>query len=229
MFDAVETWRPSIVVSQVAERKLFYHGVDHQIDGFETIYHPNFRPAAGGRLLKAMLLRNQDPAAAKAAIVDHVGELAKDPVHAFSIALVMESAGDIDAAQRLIDDALEQRPDQPSFNALAARIALAKGQLATAVSFAAAAARLAPSNGYFHELHTYCVVQADGAAAAVKLVEAALRHVTDHPNLWYWASVCHAAVHQMAPAKAAIDCALALAPDDAAYLAHDEHVRSFAR
>jgi hypothetical protein len=33
----------------------------------------------------------------------------------------------------------------------------------------------------------------------------------------------------MAPAKAAIDCALALAPDDAAYLAHDEHVRSFAR
>ncbi len=228
MFDVVETWQPTIVVSQVAERKLFYHGEDHQIDGFETIYHPEFRPAAGGRLLRAMLLRGEDSAAAKAIIADHVAELQTDPVHAFSVALIMEGAGDIDAAERLIEGALRQRPDQPSFNALAARIALAKGRLDVAVSFAAAAARLAPYNGYFHELYAYCLVQAAGAAAAVEVLGTALEHVTDHPNLWYWASVCHAAVQQMAQARAAIDCALALVPNDPAYLAQKEHLRGVA-
>jgi hypothetical protein len=220
LLDAVDAWGANLVVSQIAERKLFYYESDHLLDGYATTYGASFRGPAGARLLKALLLLREDPAEAARLIAADEATLLQDPLHAYSAALVSEANGDAARAERFIAAARAGDPDQPSFMALAARIALACGRLSDAVADAAQAARAAPYNGYFHELSTYCLVQAHEPAAALAAVEAGLTRVNDSPNLWFWASVCHQAVGNGEEAAARIVEALRLSPGNAVYEAH---------
>jgi Flp pilus assembly protein TadD len=219
LLDAVDDWKANLVVSQVAERKLFFCESDHQLDGYHTIYGGSFRNPAGARLLKALLLVREDPAEAARLVADDGQTLAADPVQAYSAALIHEANGDLVQAARFAAAAVALQPDQPSFLALAGRISLGLGRLEEAVGLTAEAAGLAPYNGYFRELHIYTLVQAHDVPGALAVAEAALERVTDSANLWYWASVCHDALGHGPEALARITQALRLSPADPAYMA----------
>ena len=82
-----------------------------------------------------------------------------------------------------------------------------------------------PANGYFHELLAYCLVQAQNIPSALAAANQGLLHVKDHPNLWYWASICNNALGQKQQALEGIEQALALAPNDPAYLNHHAKIQ----
>jgi hypothetical protein len=223
MLDAVDAWRADLVVSQVAERKLIFCESDHQLDSYATMFGGDFRTPSGAALLKALLLLGQDPAESARLIAPHADTLCHDPVHAFSAALICEANGDTAGAAAFAEAALADRPDQPNTLALAGRIALGAGRLDDAVRLTARAAEAAPDNGYFQELHVYCLVQAHDLAAAAAAVAQALDSIPDSANLWFWGSVCHDAMGDAAAARHCIRQALDLVPGEAAYLA--QHAR----
>jgi hypothetical protein len=219
MLDAVDDWQADLVVSQVAERKLIFRESDHQLDGYTTLFGGNFRTQAGAALLKALLLLREDPAESARLIAGHADALAEDAVQAYSAALICEANGDAGTAARFAETALASRPDHPSFLALAGRIALGAGRIQDAVGYTGKAVSAAPYNGYFHELHVYCLVQAHELPAALGAVTAALDAIPDSANLWFWGSVCHEASNQPEAALRCIREALRLVPADPAYAA----------
>ena len=220
LLDAVDNWHADLVVSQVAERKLLFAEPDHQLDDYATMFGANFRSPEGALLLKASLLKSQDPAQAASLIAGIGDAFAAHPMHAYAASLIHEANGDIESAGRFIRAAVRLQPDQPSFLALAGRVALGAGRLQDAVDYTGKAAAAAPYNGYFHELHVYCLVQAHDFPAALAAADAALARITDSANLWFWGSVCHEASGQPAQAHRYIEQALRLVPGDAAYEAH---------
>jgi hypothetical protein len=215
--DAVDQWRADIVVSQVAERKLVFGESDHQLDGYNAIYSGNFRSPAGGRLLKALLLHDANPAEAAALIEGDRDILMGDPVHAYSAALISEANRDIAAATAYIGASLSHAPDEASSLALAARIALARGSLDNAVRLSAAAVYQAPYNGYYHEFHAYALLQEGGGDTALSVIDRALSRITDSANLWFWGSLCHEAVGHGMEAAHCVREALRLQPTNPTY------------
>ena len=227
MLDAVDDWQADLVVSQVAERKLFFCETDHQLESYTTIFGATFDGPAGARLLKALLVRSEDPALAASLVAADHAELVQDPVHAFSLALIHESAGKIDTARHFAAQADRSRPEQPSFLALSARIYLASGEIMRAVDCARRAAEIAPNNGYFHELHCYTLVQAHDAQAALRVAQSALSRIRDSANLWYWSSVCQQAAGRAEAALSDLRNALKLSPDNPIYQIQYENLQRY--
>jgi hypothetical protein len=194
MMDLVERFAPDVVISQVAERKLCFLESDHQLEGYDTLYRGGYGSPVGKRLLQARIVMPADRAGALRMIENDDAQLRENAEHAFGAALIHEAAGRLQSADDLAQSALAARPENASFLALAARTALACGRLGQAAELAAAAAARGPYNGYFHELLVYCLMQNGQAPAALEAAEAALAHITDHANLWYWASVLQEAI-----------------------------------
>jgi hypothetical protein len=217
--DAVDQWQADIVISEVAERKLFFPESDHQLDGYQAIYGGNFRSPAGGRLLKALLLYGTEPGAAAALIDADRPVLAEDPVHAYSAALICEANRDMAAAKAYAEASLAHAPDEASTRALAARIALGLGHFKDAVRLSGNAMETAPYNGYYQEFHVYALLQNGEGDAALRVVDQALARITDSANLWFWGSLCHEAAGHGARAARCAEEAFRLQPGNATYAA----------
>lgn len=194
MMDLVESWRPDVVISQVAERKLCFLESDHQLEGYDTLYRTATGTPSGKRLSQARVIMAEDRAGALRLIENDADEIRDNAEQAFGAAVIYEAAGRIQSADDLAQSALAARPENASFLALAARTALGCGRLGQAAELAAEAAARGPYNGYFHELHVYCLMQNGQAPAALEAAEDALAHIKDHANLWYWASVLQDAI-----------------------------------
>ena len=219
-FDAVDRWEADIVISQVAERKLIFAESDHQLDDYQSTFGSTFRGPAGGRLLKALLLYKSSPGEAASLIAEDRQVFMDDAVQAYSAALICEAHGDIQAAQAYVAASLALAPDEASTLTLAARIALALGNLKDAVRLSGEAVRIAPFNGYYHEFHVYAQLQDGDGDAALGSVESALMRITDSANLWFWGSLCHDAAGHGARAARCANEALRLQPRNAVYIAH---------
>ncbi len=217
MIDAVDTWGADIVISEVAERKLSFIESDHQLEGYNTMFGANYRTSDGRVLLQARLMLPQDPAGALELVEGRKETYKRNHGQSFSTAIIYESNGRQEEANELALAALEQEPEQASYVALAARTALACGRFQEATSLSQKAASLAPYNGYFHELHAYCLICQNEAAKALRVIEDALASIDDHPNLFYWASLLHLGSGDVPMAHARNGEAIRLAPDNAAY------------
>jgi Flp pilus assembly protein TadD len=217
MLDAVDHWGADIVVSEVAERKLGFIESDHQLEGYATMFGANYRTSDGKLLLQARLMLSHDPAGALLLIEDRKETYKRNHGQAFSAAIIYESNGRSEEANELAQAALSQEPEQAPYAALAARTALACGRSQEATNLSQSAARLAPYNGYFHELYAYCLICQTEAAQALRVVEDALLIIDDHPNLYYWSSLLHLGSGDVYTARARNLEAISLAPENAVY------------
>ncbi len=217
LLDAVDSWGADIVITEVAERKLEFIETDHQLEGYDTMFGAETHSAEAKCLLQARLMLADDPAGALRQIEEHVEVYKHDHRQAFSAAIVYEANGRSDEASDLANSALALSPSQGAYAALAGRTALARGELADAVSLTGRAKDLAAYNGYFHELHAYCLLQNSEPLQALRVIEEALATIDDHPNLHYWASVLHLGARDTQAASTRIQQAISLAPRNSAY------------
>ncbi len=225
MLDVIDSWHSDVVVSQVAERKLCFLETDHQLEGYDTLYKGVYGSPAGKRLLQARLGLGGNPAAALALIDEDFDAYRGHPEQAFSAALIYEANGQAESADELAQNALAARPTHASFLALAARTALACRRASQAVELAGEAAMRAPYNGYFHELHTYCLMQDAQPRQALAAAEDALGHIEDHANLWYWASILQEAIGSKRLAADRAQRAHGLDPEHALYTEQVEKLK----
>jgi hypothetical protein len=93
------------------------------------------------------------------------------------------------------------------------------------VELAGEAAMRAPYNGYFHELHTYCLMQDAQPRQALAAAEDALGHIEDHANLWYWASILQEAIGSKRLAADRAQRAHGLDPEHALYTEQVEKLK----
>jgi hypothetical protein len=224
MLDAVDDWRPDIVVSEIAERKLLFLDSDHQPEGYRTIFNTDYRSAHGRRLLQARIILGDDKAAALKLIADDLDALAADPQQAFSAGIIHEANESWAVAEELAHAALQARPTDPSFLGLAARCALGLGRVGEAIALARSAAEGQPYNGYFSELLAYSLLQDGQVEAALEAAESGLARIHDHPNLWYLASLLRASAQDEAGALPHLREAMGLDPGNPVYRALHEQI-----
>ena len=219
MLDAVDEWRPDVVISEVAERRLVAFQSDHQFHGYGWMYLSDHEGDVGRAVLAALNLMPHDPAAAASVIRDIGPGLHDDPSHAYSAAHVLEAAGDPGAASGFVERIIEARPGDAAALSLAARLVLGAGRAGEAVSFLERAVEAAPWNGAHQELLAYALIQDNRPVEASAAAERALATIDDHANLWYWAGILREASGRSADAAEAASRALALDPCNDAYRA----------
>lgn len=222
--DAVDEWKPDIVVNQVGERRLFAYETDHRAATFDDVFRSDFTSPLGRKAQQAMLLvRAGDPAGALSAIDGFAGEPELAPDHAYVGAQVCFAARCIDDARGYLDRALAARPDRPSYLALDAQIRLERGQNDEALQSVARAIEVASYNGYYHELYAYILIAMQRVTEACAHLDATLDVIDDSSNLWYWASIAREASGNRAGAADAIRQAIAIGgAESPAYLAQSE-------
>ena len=224
--DEVDRWRPDIVVSQIAERRLFQYQADHQLELFDDTFRSDYRSPRGNRALLAMLkLTSGSPAEAADHIAGFENELESlPPDHCFAAARVWMANGRLDLATPCIARALAARPDHASYRCLAALASLGAGAGEEALALCRHAIELAPYNGHYHESLGYILLSLDRADEARGALDRAVEAINDSGNLWYWTSVAREAAGDRAGAVEAAEQALALDPEDPVYREHEQRL-----
>lgn len=225
MLDAVDEWRPELVISEVAERRLVAFQTDHQPHHHGWMYLSDHSSDIGRAVLAALNLMPHDPSGAASAIRGIGKGLSDDPSHAYSAAYVLEAAGDPAAAAGFVQPLIEARPHDAAALSLAARLVLGAGRAGEAVSFLERAVEAAPWNGAYQELLTYALIQDQRPVEAAEVAEHAILFIDDHANLLYWTAVLREAAEKRDGAAEAISSALTLDPDNQVYLELASRVR----
>ena len=225
MLDAVDEWRPELVISEVAERRLVAFQTDHQPHHHGWMYLSDHSSDIGRAVLAALNLMPHDASGAAAVIRGIGAGLSEDPSHAYSAAYVLEAAGDPGAAAGFVQPLIEARPHDAAALSLAARLVLGAGRAGEAVSFLERAVEAAPWNGAYQELLTYALMQDKRPVEAAEVAEHAILSIDDHANLLYWTAVLREAAEKRDGAAEAISCALTFDPGNEVYLELASRVR----
>ena len=218
MLDAVDEWRPDLVISEVAERRLIAFQTDHQPHRYKWMYMTDYSGEHGQAVLRALNLMTEDLAAAAAIVRNEGDSCLLDPSHAYSAAVILEAAGDPSAASKFVQSVIESNPHDVAALALASKLVLGAGRAGEAVSFLERAVEAAPWNGAYQELLVYALIQDGRPVQASVAAETALSRIEDHANLWYWASILREASGHVATALEAVSHALVLDPSNGVYL-----------
>ena len=225
MLDAVDEWRPELVISEVAERRLVAFQTDHQPHHHGWMYLSDHSSDIGRAVLAALNLMPHDPSGA-ATVIRGIGPgLSTDPSHAYSAAYVLEAAGDPGAAAGFVQPLIEARPHDAAALSMAARLVLGTGRAGEAVSFLERAVEAAPWNGAYQELLSYALIQDKRPVEAAEVAEHAILSIGDHANLLYWTAVLREAAEKRDGAAEAISSALTFDPSNEVYLAFAARVR----
>ncbi len=217
MLDAVDDWRPDLVISEVAERRLVAYQSDHQPHGYDWTYLADYSNDVGEAILRALNLLQDDPHGAAGIIRGLEPSTLREPFRAYSAALVLEAVQDPGGASGFVERLVGPGCADPAALSLAARLVLSAGRAAEAVAFLGRAVELAPWNGAYQELLVYALMQDGRPVEAAEAGERAIRSIDDHANLWYWTAVLRKASDKHTAALEAVSAALALDPGNEAY------------
>jgi hypothetical protein len=223
--DLVDEQKPDIVISQLAERRLVGCDSDHQIDTYSDLYRADYLSALGRKALHAMLRFRAgeiDLAAQSISDFDSVSDLQAD--HAYVAAKIWLARREFARGYNLVQQALEARPDRPSYLTLAAQYKLGLGEKADAIRLAGAATSLHPFNAYYHRVYVYCLVQDGRSGEALDHLEGIIVELSDDSMLWYWASVLREAKGDRQSAIDAIHQAVIFHPGHPAFVSHAEKI-----
>lgn len=216
LIDAVESWCPDLVLSQVAERRLIAFQSDHQPHSAKWIYESDYSGSVGQAVLRALnLLPQADQAAAAIRALDP--SLLREPHLAYATAVVLEAAGDPGAASGFIEPLLESDKFDPAALCFAAKLVIGAGRMSEAVAFLEQAVEISPWNGAYHELLVYALIQDRRPLAAADAAERAVSRIEDHANLWYWTAILREAAGKPGRALEAIAQSLTFDPGNAVY------------
>lgn len=222
----VDRTRPSMVMTEICERRLTEWENDHQLLGFDEMFGTDWTTDVGRLALATELAldRGQLPEIRRASdpLLDHAGELS--PGHAFVAARACMALGDFAAADLLIARSLAAEPDRPAFLCIAAQLRFALGDGLGALAQARQAVRCAPWNGFTHELLAYLLLAVDQVTEAAAVLDAATDRIADHPHLFFLASLAAERDGRPTDAIAAMRRCIGLWPDNADYAGRLSHL-----
>lgn len=225
--DAVDDWKPDIVISQVAERRLSLEARDHQLDRFDDTFRMDCGSPHGKLVSLGMLHVDRGDAAGaleQIASLRHDPDLA--PGYAFEAAKICAANGDWAGAEALMENARSRRPSHASYQCFAAKIQLALGRCGEALQLARSAVELAPYNGFYQEVYIYSLITAGEYQRAREHANDALSRIFDSGFLWYWGSIAREKAGDIGNAAEAAEQAVALLPNHPPFLDQAEKFRT---
>ncbi|WP_131196727.1 tetratricopeptide repeat protein [Lichenihabitans psoromatis] len=220
--DAVDLYRPDIVINETAERLLFSRETDHQIDGFVETYQTDYRSARGRDALEAMLhLGRGDASLALQIIANWPVDTSLDPDHAFLAARVCVANKEWQRGLAFVSQALAADRRSGAVLCVAAQVHLGLGHVDESSRLAAAASIRSPDNAHFHAMEAYIQIFMGRHVEARAILVRASRALPDDPHLSYLLSIAALASGDRVAARAALDDALNLDPGNPEFLQHD--------
>jgi len=184
-FDAVDRFRPDVVLSIMAEHRLFQSPNDHDHWTFEDDFESDCRSPAGARTSEVLVLYRQQKLTAAADAAVGLERLAGfEAYHARVAAQALVAAHRFEDALALSRTALSLAPQSPSNLWMAAYASLYAGKAQDAVTLATWAVAQDPLNGAWADLLAATLIGLGRWDDATLLLENTILHIDDHPELW---------------------------------------------
>lgn len=202
--DAVERERPDVVISIMAEHRLFEWPNDHDHWTFADDFESDCRSPAGRRTADVMVLyRQQKVAAAADAAAGIAAERGFGAYHARVAAQALVGAHRFEDALAMAMTALSLDRDSPSNLWMAAYAALYAGKPQDALTLATWAAGAEPHHGAWTELLASILIGLGRREDAALVLERAVAVIDDDPVLWRLAAEMREAGGRPGPARQA--------------------------
>lgn len=183
--DAVDRYRPDVVISIMAEHRLFRMPNDHDHWTFADDFESDCASPAGIRTAELLVLYRQQKLAEAAEAAVGLEDLAGfGAYHARVGAQILVSVHRYDAALALSRTALSLDPQSPSHLWMAAYASLYAGRSEEAVTLATWAVGQDPANGAWPELLASALIGLGRWDDAALLLENTVPRIDDHPGLW---------------------------------------------
>ncbi|WP_197514235.1 alginate O-acetyltransferase AlgX-related protein [Methylobacterium platani] len=183
--DAVARERPDVVISIMAEHRLFEWPNDHDPWTFADDFESDCRSPAGRRTADVMVLYRQQKIAAAADAAAGIGaEPGFGAYHARVAAQALIGAHRVDDALAMAMTALSLDRESPSNLWMAAYASLYAGKPEDALTLATWAAGSDPHHGAWTELLASILIGLGRREEAALVLERAVAAVDDSPGLW---------------------------------------------
>jgi len=202
--DAVDAWRPDLVVSVMVETALFRMPLDHDVWSFADEFECDCRSSAGMRALQALRLYRQMKFAEAADLAAGLPAMTGfNAYHARVAAQVLVTDGRFAGALAMSRHALEAKPDDPSYLWMRGYAELYNGNPADAVILATWAVVADPSNAAWANLLAEVLIGLGHWDDAAGLLERVTPLLDDSQALWRNLAVVRSARGNAAGARQA--------------------------
>jgi len=209
--DLVRDERPDIVVTELAERMIFFNQADHTLVSADNFFSVDKSSVAGRLLIRAELATTAKERLAVSAMALAAGAPLSRVIAHMAGALVSLDA--LPEAREMLATYLEQEPGDLETLVLAADAARRDNDMDSARTYNARALHMAPDNALvlrqYAEL-AFAESRFDEMADAYRRLTPLTPNDADN---WVWASVAYGRVGEAAASLDAAETAVAVAPD----------------
>lgn len=202
--DAVDSWNPNIVITEMADHRLFAKPQDHDPWTFDDEFECDCSSPAGMKTARALiLLRQMKFAEAAKAIAGIENEPGFGGYHARVAAQIFVTDHQFALAVTMSHLALEKQCDHPSYLWMVAYAEMYNGNAEAAVTYATWAVACDSSNAAWATLLAELLIGLQRWESAAILLENIVPHLDDSPQLWRSLKIVREARGDVAGAVAA--------------------------
>lgn len=183
--DAVDSWRPNIVITEMADHRLFQPPQDHEPWTFHDEFEGDYDSPAGRRIASALLdLRQMKIASAAEAIAGIENEADFDSHHARIAAQVLVSNREFERAVEMARRAVADKTPTASQLWIAAYCEAYNGNPDAAVNYATWSVGRDSDNAAFASFLASLLIGLERWSDAATLLENITPRLSDSPDLW---------------------------------------------